>query len=309
MTAYTAFAGVPRALAAGIRAIQRFAFAPARAEPLAALRAGVAAVLLAQAALVAEGYHQLYARSGAYPGPLQDMLARPGLPHVGPLVALLAPAGVGEDAIFAVLGGLYAISLVALLLGLWTRLAAALAWLLHLTLMNTAEGTLYGADALAHVSLFYLIWSPAGAAFSLDRRLGRAPANPSPAARIALRVVQIHLCILYLKNGVSKARNDAWWNGHLIWGAVMSPVYSRFDLSWLANHAWIAVAAGWAVLVVETGYAALIWPRRTRRLWVLATAALHLGIAIFLGLPVFGALMIVLTVAAFGVSAEPRAAR
>jgi hypothetical protein len=38
---------------------------------------------------------------------------------------------------------------------------------------------------------------------------------------------------------------------------------------------------------------------------VVATAALHLGIALFLGLGVFGALMAVFTIAAFGVDAEP----
>jgi hypothetical protein len=62
------------------------------------------------------------------------------------------------------------------------------------------------------------------------------------------------------------------------------------------------------VLFVEVGYAVLIWPRSTRRPWVLAAAGLHLGIAISMGLAVFGAMMTVFTVAAFGVSAEPRTA-
>jgi hypothetical protein len=48
-----------------------------------------------------------------------------------------------------------------------------------------------------------------------------------------------------------------------------------------------------------------MWSRRTRRAWVVATAAMHLGIAMLMGLGVFGAIMIVLTVAAFGVRAAP----
>jgi hypothetical protein len=52
--------------------------------------------------------------------------------------------------------------------------------------------------------------------------------------------------------------------------------------------------------------AQLACPRRTRRLWVLTTAAMHLGIMIFMGLHVFGAIMIVFTVAAFAVHTEPR---
>jgi hypothetical protein len=59
------------------------------------------------------------------------------------------------------------------------------------------------------------------------------------------------------------------------------------------------------VIAVEIGYAFFIWPRRTRRPWLLATVAMHLGIALFMGLSVFAAIMIAFTVAIFGFSAEP----
>ncbi|XXX74247.1 hypothetical protein WMF30_42045 [Sorangium sp. So ce134] len=58
---------------------------------------------------------------------------------------------------------------------------------------------------------------------------------------------------------------------------------------------------------MEIGYAFLIWPRLTRRYVVAATAMLHLGIAAFMGLGVFGAIMPVFTIAAFGVPADPGA--
>ena len=287
--------------------IERFAFTPARAEPLAALRIGLASVLLCQAAMIAPSYRELYGRGGLLPGPLQDFLARPGLPHLGGLIRLLAPAGVGEGAILAAAGGLYVLSLVALALGLRTRVAASLAWFLHLTLMTTGEGTNYGADQLSHIFLYYLVWVPSGAALSLDRFLRRARPGPSPLARLGLRVVQLHLCIVYLTGGVAKAMSHAWRSGDAIWRAVMTPEYRRFgfDFSWLASHPGVAIAAGWAVVAVEVGYVALIWPRKTRRAWVLCTVGLHLGIAVFMGLTVFGAVMIVLTAAAFGVGAEP----
>jgi hypothetical protein len=300
-----------RAVRAVRRRIGTFAFAPARAEPLAALRIGLAAVLLCQAALIAPSYREIYGRGGLLQGSLQDFLARPGLPHIGGLIRLLAPAGIGEGAILVVVGGLYALSLVALALGLRTRVAAALAWFLHLTLMTTGEGTNYGADQLAHIFLYYLVWIPSGRALSLDRVLRRVRPGPSPWARLALRVVQLHLCIVYLTSGAAKALSPSWRNGDAIWRVVMTPEYRRFgfDFSWLASHPAVATGAGWAVLGVELGYAALVWPNRTRRAWVLCTVALHLGIAVFMGLTVFGAVMIVLTASAFGVGAEPRGGR
>jgi hypothetical protein len=47
--------------------------------------------------------------------------------------------------------------------------------------------------------------------------------------------------------------------------------------------------------VVEVGYVFLIWPRRTRRVWFVATLGLHLGIGLFMGLVFFSSVMILLT--------------
>ncbi|KYG09345.1 hypothetical protein BE21_01680 [Sorangium cellulosum] len=284
--------------------LDRFALAPASAMPLAVLRIGLASVLLVQAAMVGPALLELYGRSGILQGPLNDLLARTDLVRIGSLIDRLAPLGVGEASIVTGTGALYTLALVALLLGWRARAAAALAWLTHLMLMMTADSTNYGADNYANIFLFYLVWMPSGAALSLDRRLARVPAAPPATTRLSLRVVQLHLCISYLASGLWKASGEQWWNGEAIWRSVMLPAYRQVDFSWLADHPWIAVIAGWLVVLVEVGYAFLIWPRRSRRIWVAATLALHLGIAVFMGLVVFGALMAVLTFAAFGVSAD-----
>ncbi|WP_437605108.1 HTTM domain-containing protein [Sorangium sp. So ce834] len=295
---------VRAALARAWPALHRFAFAPASAMPLAVLRIGLASVLLLQAAMVGPALLELYGRSGILQGPLNDILARTDLVRIGWLIDRLAPLGVGEASIVTGTGALYALALVALLLGWRARGAAALAWLTHLMLMMTADSTNYGADNYANIFLFYLIWMPSGAALSLDRRLARVPADPPATTRLSLRVVQLHLCISYLASGLWKASGEQWWNGEAIWRSVMLPAYRQVDFSWLADHTWIPVIAGWLVVLVEVGYAFLIWPRRSRRIWVAATMALHVGIAVFMGLVVFGALMAALTFAAFGVRAD-----
>jgi hypothetical protein len=86
----------------------------------------------------------------------------------------------------------------------------------------------------------------------------------------------------------------------------MRPDLGQFDFAWLADTPWLAMLAGWGTLVVEIGYVFLVWPRRTRQLWALATVGLHVGIALALGLVSFAAVMIVLNVAAFLVSPEPK---
>lgn len=288
------------------RAIERFFLAPARATPLAALRIGLALVLLVQAALIAPAFFALYERSGVLQGVVRDSLARPGLPYLGWLIRTLGRVGVGEAPILTTTGIVYLLSLLALLVGWRTRIAAAVAWLTHLTLMMTANGTNYGADNFGNIFLFYLIWIPSGAALSMDRLAGRVSGAPTSTARLALRVIQLHLCMVYLAGGLFKASGEQWWDGDSIWRAVMLPEYRQFDFSWLAQHPWVATVSGWLVIVVETGYPIFIWPRLTRRPWIIATVMMHLGIAVFMGLGVFGALMIAFTVSAFGFSAEPR---
>jgi len=286
-------------------AIDRFAFTPASAAPLAVLRIGLGVVLLAQALVVAPALFDLAGDTGILQGPIREAIAEKDLPSVDWLVRAFSRLGVGEAPVLVGTGLLYVMALLALIAGLRTRTAAAITWLTHLLLSTTADRALYGVDEFANVFLFYLIWMPSGATLSLDRRLGRAPADPSPTARLALRVVQIHLCMAYLIGGVEKALDHPWWTGEAMWRALTLPEFWQFDFSWLANHPWMAKVAGWTVLLVETGYSIFIWPRLTRRAWIVATVALHLGIAVFMGLHFFGAIMVVFTVAAFGVPAEP----
>lgn len=291
--------------ARALGAICRFAFAPASAAPLAALRIGVALVLLLQAAMVAPAFFELYGRASVLEGPPDNLYSWIGLPRLGWIIDHLAPFGIRGAWILAGTGVLYAASLVALLVGWRARAAAALAWSTHFLLLMEAYNTNYGVDYFAHIFLFYLVWMPSGAALSLDRARRRERAGPTAAARLACRVVQLHLCVAYLSSGLAKAAGEQWWNGEAIWRALMLPAYRQVDMSWLADHAWLPRVAGWAVLLVEIGYPVFIWPRRTRAVWIAAIVALHVGIAVFLGLTLFGLLMPVLTLAAFGVSAEP----
>jgi Vitamin K-dependent gamma-carboxylase len=296
---------VERILGRAWSAIDRFAFAPASAAPLAVLRIGLGTVLLAQALVVAPVLFEIAGNEGILQGPIRDALAERDLPRVGWLVSAFARIGVGEAPVLAGTGLVYVVALLALTAGFRTRAAAAVAWLTHLLLSTTADRAVYGADEFANVFLFYLVWMPSGATLSVDRVLGRAPADPSPLNRLAVRVAQIHLCIAYFMSGVEKALDHPWLTGDAMWRSLMLPEFHQLDFSWLANHAWLAKAGGFAVLAVEIGYPIFMWPRLTRRAWVAAAVALHLGIAVFMGLHVFGAIMVVFTMAVFGVPADP----
>lgn len=57
-------------------------------------------------------------------------------------------------------------------------------------------------------------------------------------------------------------------------------------------------------LALELGYCIFIWPKQTRAIWIAGIVGLHIGIMIFLGLHLFGLIMVCLTVCLFAVPAD-----
>lgn len=287
------------------RAIDTFFFTPASALPLALFRIGLALVLIWQAILMRTSFLRFFAKNGFVQIEVSNQLSDPLAPRLDWLVNPITALGINEHIVLYSLAGLYIASLLFLLGGLYTRWAAFFAWFLHWSFLSTGYSGAYGADMYSHFFLFYLLIVPSGHALSLDRVLGRVTGEPSYQARVGLRVLQLHMCISYLASGIEKASGAQWWNGEILWIALNTPGYSIGDFHWLAYAAILPMVGGWVVLAIEIFYCIMVWPKKTRLLWVIATCALHLGIAVFLKLPIFGVLMCVPTVALFGVSAEP----
>jgi hypothetical protein len=282
-----------------------FVSEPASARPLAALRIGLAAVLLLQALALGEKLLELYGPGGIIQWPVVEAVSAPGVPRIGWLATLLAPLGVTADACVIGVFLVYVGSLSCLLVGWHTPLAALLASVAHLAMTVSGNAAVYGVDEFATIGLFYCVCLPVADSASMDVQAGRRQGTPSAAARLGLRLLQIHLCIVYFASGIEKASGEQWWNGEAIWRALFVPTMASFDFGWLAQMPWLAKLICWGTLLVEIGYAFLVWPCCTRKFWALATVGLHLGIAVTMGLVSFSAVMIVLTASAFLVSGEP----
>lgn len=145
------------------------------------------------------------------------------------------------------------LSLHGLLLGWKTRLSALAAWLLFLAFKTAGTASAYGAFEFAQIGLFYCFVLPVGACWSLD---SPREAIPTAGSRLSLRIIQLHLCTVYLASGLEKAAGIQWWNGEAIWRCVMRPTVA-FNFAWLASAPLLAMVAGWSVVVLETGYAVL----------------------------------------------------
>lgn len=290
-------------------ALETFFLEPATARPLAALRIGLSLVLLLQAYMLRTSLVDLFGGDGIVQGELAVFLVSPYAIRISDLAALFSPLGLAEHSVLVMTGLLYVFSLCFLLLGFYTRTAAAFAWFLHWVFVASGETTSYGVDLYSHVFLFYLIFAPSGAAYSLDLAYGRTRPDPTPEARLVLRVMQLQLCITYLMSFKDKAMGEQWWNGELMWRVLTVPLYQPADFSWTAHYPFLLMMGGWMSLLLEGAYFIFIWPRRTRWLWIAGILALHAGIALIMGLQLFGLIMCVLTFTVFGFTPEPEAAR
>lgn len=286
-----------------------FFFKPAKPQPLAIFRMGLSAILLWQAFLMHKGFLNLFAHTGFVQSEVSKTLSDPSVPRLNWLIDLFSHVGLGENVTLTGLGLLYVVSLCFLFCGYFTHGAAFLAWFLNWSFINTGYSGSYGADMYAHFFLFYLIWIPSGEAYSLDRLFERVSGQPSYQARLGLRVLQLHMCISYLASGLEKATGEQWWNGEVLWRALNTPGYSIGEFHWLAQVPFLPILGGWMVMAIETFYCVMVWPKKTRPWWILATCLLHLGIAIFLKLQIFGILMCVPTLALFAVPSEPSPAK
>ena len=114
--------------------------------------------------------------------------------------------------------GLFVLAALLMTLGVATRVTCVITLFAALNYIHRNTTVLFGADTMMTILLWYLAIGPSGAALSLDRWLGRwwqgrrasggvapaAPPEPSVSANVAIRLLQIHLCIIYGMAGLSK---------------------------------------------------------------------------------------------------------
>ena len=196
-------------------------------------------------------------------------------------------------------------ALVSFTTGLFSRTASVVVWAGHLSYVQRGVVIVYGMDSLLAMLTLYLMFAPTGAALSLDRwwRRRRAPgafaenAEPqkSVAANVVLRLLQFHLCLIYLFSGLSKLAGGAWWNGTAVYAALMIREATLFDMAWMARRDWLWLllsnAGSCATLALELGFPILVWHRPLRPLILAGAVAMQIGLGFLLSLGAFQAAM------------------
>ncbi len=185
-------------------------------------------------------------------------------------------------------------------LGLWTRVTSVLALFTAISFTYRVPAALFGLDQINIMLTLYLAIGPSGQALSLDRwlrwrRLGESASSPasSASANLAQRLIQVHMCVIYLFAGLSKLQGPSWWSGEAMWRAFANLEYQSLDMTWLAWHPWLINAMTHVSVIWELSFCVLIWKPLWRPIVLAGAVALHVGIGLCLGMWTFGLIMLV----------------
>jgi len=174
----------------------------------------------------------------------------------------------------------------------------------HLSYLYRNPGIIYGVDNILASILLLLCLAPIGKNFSFDTvryKYNKKLKNLNTRLTFQLsrwgfactRLIQLQMVTLYFFSAVDKLKGDTWWSGDALWIALNNFEFTNIPVMWLAEHYWLANLMTYATLMIELGYAFLIWGKPTRPYFLVAALLLHLGIGVMMGLYLFAAVMAV----------------
>jgi hypothetical protein len=203
--------------------------------------------------------------------------------------------------------------------GLFTRVTSVLALVVALSYIHRGPLLTGHVEPILAFLMFYLCLGPAGAEWSLDRflRLRASAAQPvqistvsrgalagdhgegqlSAAATISLRLIQIHVTLLYALMAIGKLSSEVWWDGLAVWWLIAKPESRLVDLTWL--HAAPMVVYAWTnfIMIFQAAFPILVWNRLARPLMLGLSIIVWASLAPITGLLTFSLLMMVLNLA------------
>lgn len=177
------------------------------------------------------------------------------------------------------------IALALLILGVWPRLAAFVALVLHVSFMHRNVMIAYGVEIIATYYLFYFCFADYRDRASQDTRriLGS----------VSYRLCQIQICLIYGFAGLDKVRGPSWWRGDALWMVLSNSTRTTMDFAWLGHFPAVIAFMTYLTLFWETYFPVLVWFKPVGRwLSIGLGVMIHVGICLSMGLFSFSFLMI-----------------
>jgi len=272
---------------------------------LTVLRVGLGLQVIIYAVFLRSDWYYLFASTGKglvsrELGEAISTFDSPFIPKLGWLVTFGRNINISEETVLSVAWACLLCMGFLLLLGLFCRPAAIIAWFLHLCAAESGGLFAYGADNFMTTGLFYLMLSPLPDRYSADQWMVKTQAKDPQLLGFWRRVLQVHLCFVYFIGGLAKCLGSGWWDGTNLWRALTRPPFNTISPDVLVRFKYVLVVLGISICLIEVGYPLFIWLKKTRVFWLISILAMHVAIGLTMGLYLFALIMVVLNLAAFG---------
>lgn len=160
----------------------------------------------------------------------------------------------GSPEFQALLFGLAALGAVSMLVGYRTRLATFVVWLLVLSIQLRNPLVLTGGDTLLHLLLFWSIFLPLGAVWSIDRARactrGTTPRLSMHFFSVGTVALFLQIAIMYWVTAINKS-GEEWWNGTAVYYALSYDRGATELGSYLLNFPVVLTILTFASLALE----------------------------------------------------------
>jgi len=222
---------------------------------LAVFRVGLGVVVLADLFTRSFDFVAFYTDEGVLPS---SYLAS------DPLSSLSINFVSGDVRFQVFLFALTALFALLLVVGYRTRLSTLASFVLVTSLQEYNPYVLNAGDSLLRWYLFFGIFLPLGARWSLDT-LKHRTSDTNRVENIAAGSALIYAVMIYIVNGMSKLTSDAWTSGEAVANVMNTDKYTVFLGNRLSGFTEPLVFFNWAWLALLTASVLLVfltwWPR------------------------------------------------
>lgn len=195
---------------------------------------------------------------------------------------------------------------VVVVTALWTvgvapRVVTPMMWLVTWSLHGRNAFVLTGGNNLVQILLVYAMFADLGGGKPASRPRWWTP-YLGLLHNAAYLAIVLQVCLVYFSAGIWKVHGERWFFGTALYYALRAPEFLLPGVSEpLYENATIVVLFSYATWIFQIAFPFAIGMRREVRVLTLAIAlAFHVSIAVVMGLPVFGLLMIAADLALLG---------
>jgi hypothetical protein len=146
-------------------------------------------------------------------------------------------------------------------------------------------------DTFLRLAGFFLMFAPAGAAFSVDRwlRVRRVTESEAihPRCPWAQRMIQLQLSFLHLATFLWKIKGATWLQGTALFYVYHLDEFRRFPLPAWFFRPTVLKLGSWSALALEFSLGVLIWIKELRYMVLALGLVFHLWLEYSLNIPLF----------------------